>query len=217
MENTIACYSIDVKDKKYETLDSIYLSWKKNWFELFETIDNKEHCMSDEFSRQDQFLALYLNNRIAGSIGFREVNLKTEIGRDDSYIKPWPKSLIYEFNKESILLMSGFNLNTEFRGRFMKIPSMFIFGYFIMQQFILSPNKYLATIARNDAGVNKFCSAFGAQKVGYLDNFHGKACDLMLFEKSKVNLFPLSQMSSILQDKSILKMEHEENNYKKGA
>ncbi len=218
-KNAISCYWIknETSSKDSDYLNLLYKSWKRNWFDLFEEIGNREQCSSDEFARQDYFLALYLNHELAGSIGFREVDLSLEVGVDDSYMIPWPGEFKSTFSKEKILLMSGFNIAKKFRGRFLRVPSMFLFGTFIMKQFLRSKNLALVTIARNDAGVNKFCEAFGANKVGYSENFHGKECDLMCFEKESVKLFPIKAMEQILGDKEIEDFNEKKEIYKIGA
>ena len=196
----VFCYRIknDPSLSKNVHLISLYNGWKKSWFSLFQDMNNEAFCSSDEFSRQDYFLALFLNKKLAGYIGLREIDVSTEIGRDDSYIQPWPESFILQKTDKKILLMSGFNLDEEFRGRFLKVPSMFIFGTFIMKNFIESHNSSLITLARNDAGVNKFCSAFGATKVGFKESFHGKDCDLMEFQKENVKFYPLKRLKEII-------------------
>lgn len=206
----VHCYFLENTDSSGEhksILNAAYLSWKKSWFELFETMGGNEHCSSDEFSRQNYHLLLYLNNELAGSIGFREVDLCTDIGKDDSYLRPWPFEFKQQYKNQKILLMSGFNLSSKFRGRFMRLPSMFVFGTFIMKQFLRSSNNILITIARNDAGVNKFCASFGADKVGFAQDFHGKECDLMAFSKDKVKLYPLKKMEDLLSDIDIQNFE----------
>jgi|GEM_PF-4892211 len=195
------------QSRNKDFLDTLYRSWKKNWFDLFEEIGGNEQCNSDEFVKQDYFLSLHLDQELAGSVGLREVDLSFATGFDDSYLIPWPSNFKSSLAGHRVLLMSGFNLSKKYRGRFLGIPSMYIFGTLILKHFLSSPFEMMITVARNDAGVNRFCSAFGASKAGFTPEFHGKECDLMYFEKEHVKLFPLSRQEKLLSDLEVLEFK----------
>lgn len=164
-------------------VDATYNLWRKNWFGLFNQIDQTDLACSDEFTRQTDIGAIFFNKECVGSVGFRRVDLTKQFGRDDSYIKVWPPDVLNRvLEKQSYLwIISGFNIERKFATRVCNLPSVWLFGSLVNHRIQEINTQFAATISRNDVGVNKLCQRQGAEMITQKILFHGKECDLFLY------------------------------------
>jgi hypothetical protein len=61
------------------------------WAQTFAELNGAQRLFSDDFARQQKFVSLFQDGKCVGMVGFRFLDLATEVASDDSYFKIWPE------------------------------------------------------------------------------------------------------------------------------
>ncbi|MBO9665228.1 MAG: hypothetical protein J7501_00245 [Bdellovibrio sp.] len=82
--------------------NAAYSFWKAQWNQFIQEHQLEETLFSDDFTRSDSAGVLYLDNKIASIILYKERDLTRESSKDDSYFKVWPKELIEQLTRDRV-------------------------------------------------------------------------------------------------------------------
>ncbi len=177
-----------------EKCKDVYNVWYDTWIKEFREIDPNAKLYSDNFTRQDKILGLFIDNKCAGLTFFNTVNLNHEYWRKDSYFADWPCEVLddlCEKNDSEILVCSAYTVKEEFRKRrvLRSIVVADILAVASLDYFRSSQHTTMVGNMRNSKGANKIVYKFGADLLSTV-KCHNELSDLVKFQKEKLPEFP---------------------------
>lgn len=101
--------------------ESAYACWRKNWEHAFKMEMGSEAWLSsDQFTRQDEILALFYQGQAVGVSCFRRVDFGLTSSKHDSYFEHWPETAIHALTRRGkrVLVISQFAIDMAFRKTF---------------------------------------------------------------------------------------------------
>jgi hypothetical protein len=168
-----------------------YKIWKETWDEEYLRLGNKGRLPSDNFTRQDEVLSIFVDGKPAALTFFHTVDLSTAHGRDDSYFEPWPKGVIDNLTQwgPKVLVCSAFTIAKEFRKKLIfNIPLADILAAASVMHLKNSHHDLMVGNMRNTRRANEIVYRYGAQLLRTID-CNGEPSDLVFFKKSEIPKF----------------------------
>lgn len=98
--------------------NEVYGHWRDLWSKTFEQEFNDGNFLySNEFTRQDEVVALYYDGELAGLCCLRAVDFNEISTEHDSYFKKWPEITLHKLLKHGkrILICSQLTVTPAFR------------------------------------------------------------------------------------------------------
>jgi hypothetical protein len=102
-----------------------YACWRDVWQEAYQKeMDVDKELMSDDFTRQDEVMALFYEKECAAVVFFKWVDFNETPTWQDSYFKSWPEIALQGLCRHGrkILISSQFTLNFKFRKNYLNFP-----------------------------------------------------------------------------------------------
>lgn len=150
-------------------LHSIYKKTFKCWHETWDEFYHQEHTSeqklnSNEFTRQDEVLALFYKGECFAVTFFKEVDWSDETAALDAYFNPWTEEAIMGLRREGdkILICSQFTVAKNFRQRKTDIPWKYILSGFNMKRFLESDAHAMTGTMRVKKGMGRMSLEAGA-------------------------------------------------------
>ncbi len=188
----------------YWSLNSTYKLWKANWtnaFQHLKKLESDQTLTSDNFTRQDDIVALHVKDTCIATVGFRVLDMRFNCYHDDSYLELWPKDFIRDtLGGKQVLIMSGYTIHPDFRLKIFGVPTMHLLMGFGLRFFKESRADYLITIVRNDVGINKLVYLYGAHSVARDLPFNNTKVDLTYFVPSETQAVLENKYSERIQE-----------------
>lgn len=101
--------------------EKAYLCWRNNWEHAFKMeMGSDAWLSSDQFTRQDEILALFYQGECVGVSCFRRVDFNLNSSRHDSYFEHWPETAMHSLLKHGkrVLVISQFAIDQDYRKSF---------------------------------------------------------------------------------------------------
>jgi len=173
--------------------DAAYELWHSVWLATFRHLAGASHLDSNEFTRQDEILALSHAGVCISITALRWIDRTTRIGREDSYFRPWPPDALQKIGP--LLAVSSNTVIAEtFRGARIQSDgaepqrlSELIIGM-ALRRFAASKFHEFIGVARNDRKMDRVAAALGGKVIGRII-VHGIESDIMLFARSALPAF----------------------------
>jgi hypothetical protein len=164
-------------------IEQAYRCWQQVWSETFRELDGVERVHSDEFTRQHEIGALFLNDVCIGLTGYRWVDLSLPLHQDDSYFKVWPKAPLRRLQRDGSNVCIGSHLTVlpAWRGRRGDISVKEILLALSVRRFQASSADVLAGTMRNDRAMNVLGFRLGFTALFQDAVLHGVGVDLVAF------------------------------------
>jgi hypothetical protein len=179
-----------------KSLESIHQKSFKCWHDVWGDYYTNEHpsnhrLNSDEFTRQDDILAVFYKGECFGITFFKEVHFNDITAPLDSYFELWPQhamdALISRGKKISIC--SQFTIAQNYRGKTTDIQWKYVLFGFIMKRFLESEMDGMTGTMRVKRGMGRISYEAGAvpllQKLVYKDH-EDESVDLVGFFHKEV-------------------------------
>lgn len=163
-----------------------FKSWHQVWSAAFEEVGIEKKLFSDEFTRQDDVMALFEGDKCLASLFFRNVDLSQDLHRMDSYFAEWPELAVQRLMRDSqhICVGSQTTVIPEARGRYKQISMKRLLLALLVQYCIHNDDSSAVTAAmRNAKGMQKVGCEAGATLLQADVPVHGEPTDLMAFYK----------------------------------
>ena len=169
-----------------------YAMWQDQWLNTLREVAGTSRLFSDEFTRQDEIGALFLDGHCVAVTALRWIDRSTIIGREDSYFEPWPPHAFTSVGNGLVGISSNTIVHPEWRGADVKlsedganaalrIPLAIL--ALTQRRFTESRVSLIVGIARNDRAMNQIGAALGGWKVGQI-LVHGAESDLMCLPRT---------------------------------
>ncbi|PIS10169.1 MAG: hypothetical protein COT73_10800 [Bdellovibrio sp. CG10_big_fil_rev_8_21_14_0_10_47_8] len=100
-----------------EIYNEAYRHWKEIWVSTFKDLDGTDHIVSDNFTRQNEVLAVFSGVRCVAMVCHRQVDPGLLSTLDDSYFQQWPSENICRlFSKVSkVYIGNQISVESDFR------------------------------------------------------------------------------------------------------
>jgi hypothetical protein len=150
-------------------LHAIHQKSFKCWHETWNDFYNGEHhsnikLNSNEFTRQDEVLALFYEGECFAITFFKEVNWNDSTAALDAYFNPWTPEALQGLRRDgdNILICSQFTVAKNFRNRKVDIPWKYILSGFNMLCFLDSKADAMTGTMRVKKGMGRMSVEAGA-------------------------------------------------------
>ena len=184
--------------------------WRETWDKTYrQDFHSNDSLASDEFTRQDDILALFYKGECAALCFFAHVDMKDESALFDSYFRPWPKNAIDGLCAEGaeIIICSQFTVAEKFRKvgpkEIENVPWKIILMGMLSKYYMDSGKDGMTGTMRVSKGVEKLTYQFGAipliEKLEYAAGADTTLVDLVAFFQANVhNAYYEQQVSTFL-------------------
>ncbi len=174
-----------------EAVSRAYRSWIQVWQEEYSKIKPGQITFSDNFTRQDAAVAVFIDGECAALTLFNNLNLTSEMGRADSFFSAWPNNLIYNLQHDSprVLGWSAFSIPKSFRRlTVLNLPLRDLAvaaGVYYFQNHTNFETMLVAT--RNSRNVNSLLCKYGGRSLETVE-FNNEPSDLICFRRSQLSI-----------------------------
>jgi hypothetical protein len=169
-------------------LHDAYRCWREVWTATFAELDGVDRVHSDDFARQQEFVALFEEGRCIGLVGFRFLDLATEMACEDSYFKIWPEPVIVRARSISrvVCVMSNLTVHPSSRGSLGSTSVKEILTILATNRFAASVCSLALGTMRNNRGMSDLVYRYGATCLVPNAVLHGVSVDLVEFSRWSV-------------------------------
>lgn len=180
----------DLRDK----YNAIYDHWRAVWGPTFSELDGSETLYSDEFTRQDYIIGLFLKSECIAAICYRKCDLSLPATRKDSYFKIWPEDAIGALADAGPVSIIGSQISVAQEARQLqfnnwKVKTILSF-VFLFQMEKIKADAITGTM-RADKGMHDLFYGLGALPLKKDCFIHGVPVDLVgFFPKRSPLIFP---------------------------
>jgi hypothetical protein len=170
---------LDPSNVHSRDLTAAYELWLTVWQKTFKELGKSSLIPSDDFSRQDEIVALFDGPTCAALSFGRIVDMDSSIARHDSYFDAWlfADTVHLKQTGSLVYISSYFTVAEEYRGSAAKHELMRA----LIRQFECSRADVLAATTRNARGVNKLVARYGFETIRTGAVMHGADVDLMAY------------------------------------
>ena len=167
-----------------QIVEDAYSMWNLVWSETFEELDGNPSLFSDDFTRQDEIGALFVNETCAGVIFLNYVNLDHSRFKKDSYFKIWSKEDINELTKDGNKVIIGSNITVHKDFRQKMVEGERVKNVVLRQavnKLIQKDYDVMTGTMRCNRGMDTLAQSMGGQEISNNVIHHGVNVSLMGF------------------------------------
>ncbi|MGA9520145.1 MAG: hypothetical protein WBV82_01695 [Myxococcaceae bacterium] len=200
-----------------ELIDEAYRCWRRVWSDTLEELDGVTRISSDQFTRQHEIGALFLDKQCIGLSTFRFVDLRVPCMRDDSYFEVWPETALKALVRDGphICIGSQLTVAPEWRRGASGLPVKDLLLGLAVQRFLESRTNTMTGLMRNNRNMNELAYRLGAEPLMRGSTLHGVEVDLVAFRRHRQMLWAddpkLQRLQSGLWERARKEMHNEEN------
>lgn len=183
-----------------------YEFWKTTWKKTYEIFTwNPDSLYSDQWSRQENVGVLSYENEIVGTMFLTEVNIGTQMGRDDSILRMWSPGALQTLlsckpYNDTVLVFNWFTLNPEWRkSKLHNVDAKFILCAMGLKFWEMSRIDILCGCPITMSNVNKMCYEYGAHVVEKDVEESGVKVDLIYWDKNQHKIINYPRNSDIIE------------------
>lgn len=174
-----------------------YDHWKTLWRATFAELDNATSVESDNFSRQDDVLGLFIDDHCVAMVCHRYVDLALESVRDDSYFSTWTDENFAKVKSQGRWAAIGnqISIHPEYRKLPNGIATKDVLLWFSLRHLQNKNIDVIVGAVREDKGLDKLFASYGAEILAQGVQQHNVTVSLVSFEPKNINLntTPVSQ------------------------
>jgi hypothetical protein len=171
------------------TMRHAYELWRDGWTATLREVAGIERLYSDEFTRQDEIVAVFRAGVCIAVGGLRWADLSLPAAREDSYFGRWPEPVLVRLERSLVCITSNTLVAPEWRGARIELegsPPMTLQVAMIalpIQRWLDSPARFVVGVARNDRAMNRTARGLGMSRYATI-RVHGIESDIMVGERS---------------------------------
>lgn len=190
-------------DRCMQQHEQAYLLWKKVITEAYRQerlTELEQHFSSDEFLRQEEFIALFHGVEAVGLFMSHWVDLRYTAAREHSYFSHYPAELVQALADQYPKLMVMCNLATHTDWRQSAIGygiTDLLVSMTAAKRFKASSAQALITFTRNNRKTNELGYRHGGVPLCQGHFTHGGASDIILFKRDAVRLSPIEGIAPL--------------------
>jgi hypothetical protein len=177
--------------------DCAYLAWHETWEKTYKCdFQATSFLPSDEFTRQDEILAIFFRGECAALCFFSHVNMVDESAKSDSYFKNWPEIAVSGLCEQGseVIICSQFTVIEKFRKEELMMDASWknILMGLLIKYFVESQKHAMTGTMRVNKAMDRLTYKFGAtpliEKMEYPAGKEMTLVDLVAFFQSNVQI-----------------------------
>lgn len=187
-----------IKRNNPKELQGIYQKTFKCWYDTWNHYFHGEYetdvkLNSNEFTRQDEIIAIFYKGECFATTFFKEVNWDDETAALDSYFNPWGPEVIEGLTArgKNVLICSQFTVARNFRNRKTDIPWKYILSGFNMKRFLETDCDAMTGTMRVSKGMGRMSVEAGATPLAVnvpCKDHEGELVDIVAFFQTEVKM-----------------------------
>ena len=180
----------------------VFRHWNTTWNEAFKELHGDYRLFSDNVTRQDYILTLFLGEKCIAMNCFRLAFQGMQATFSDSYFKNWNEQACADLVKEGprILVSSQFSIEEGFRGKSLGFNLKDVLGVLSVELFLSTDCDVMTGALRKNRGVDKVGDRISGTKIQEATpSGHGDFVDLFAFYRSNLEAARNSLMVPALQ------------------
>lgn len=156
--------------------------WYDVWSQTFRELDDSKHIPSDDFTRQDEILALFHKEQCVALICHRYVETDNPAIWYDSYFNPWPSHAKEALRTgKHLVIGSQISIHPDFRGRSHGMSLKELIVHCSLSHLAKKDVDAITGVMRADKAMHHLFYACGAQPLERGLVFHNVPVDLVAF------------------------------------
>jgi hypothetical protein len=166
-------------------LTEAYDCWATVWREAFYELEGATVVHSDNFSRQDEIAAFFVEDQCIALIGHRFVDLREPMVHDDSYFRAWPKDALERAaaHGSRAFISNILTVRPEWRNSSGVDLKELCMGFSVKRFLQTSADCWIGQ-PRNNRGVTAVCYRLGCEALETEVPLHGVTVDLLAFYRA---------------------------------
>jgi hypothetical protein len=167
--------------------NSAFAHWHRTWEEHFKERDGISALHSDNFTRQDDLLALFWKDVCISVICYRRSNMEFKANEFDSYFSPWDKESINQLCKHSqdVIVCSQVSVEPGYNRIENTVKVTELMTFLSVHLAREAGVTAFTGTARKDKGMHNIFAKYGAQLIKSDVPLHNGFVDLMAFYPPK--------------------------------
>lgn len=163
--------------EKYKT---IYNHWHTIWSATFQEIDEGDGLFSDQFTRQDEILALFHNDVCVAVCCHRLVDMRMPSFKKDSYFEPWTDYALQRLRKngDKVIIDSQVSVDPKFRKMQNGMKFIDLMAYVSFLHLSRLQISSITAASRNLRSMDSVFEKFGPEHLEKDVLYHGESTSL---------------------------------------
>ena len=176
-----------VESQMIESYKEIFSHWQRVWSETFKEVEGSQTLFSDDFTRQDEIMALFYKTTCISICCHRLGNLALPSFKKDSYFKAWSDESIQALAKDgqSIIIDSQISVDPEHRKLEGGIRVIELMTCLSLQHLTQLKVSGITAAARNLRSMNQVFEKFNPVLLEKEVLLHGEETNLYAFYPSQ--------------------------------
>lgn len=175
-----------------------YSCWMGVWTQTYRELCQKDKIMSDDFSRQDEVMALFREDKCLGMVFMRSESFSDPAIWHDSYFSSWPAFAINRLSRhgDKFTIVSYMTGAQDERGKpvegKMKIQELLM--SLSSLRFLELGTDVMVGTPRLAVGMGNSCAQAGATRIFMGQQMHGVDIECLEFTKANVKALELPEL-----------------------
>jgi hypothetical protein len=198
-----------------EIYHSAFACWLGVWTQTYRELCQKSGIVSDDFTRQDEALALFQGNKCLGMVFMRSESFSDPAVWHDSYFSVWPAFAIKRLSRHGprFTICSYMTGAQDERGKpvdgEMKMQELLM--ALASQRFLETGTDVMVGTPRLAVGMGKSCAQVGSSRIFMGQQMYGVDVECLEFTKSSVSALKLPDLVYKKWDERIVHLRSETN------
>jgi hypothetical protein len=174
------------------TMRQAYELWRDGWGATLRDVCGLQRIHSDEFTRQDEIVAMFHAGTCIAVSGLRWLDLSLPMARDDSYFGCWPEPAIVRLERSLICISSNTLIAPAWRGTRIElggapthIPLKLAMIGLPLKRYVESRARFMVGVTRNDRAMDRTSRELGFFRLATIQ-VHGIDSDVVAAERSSL-------------------------------
>ena len=169
-------------ERDFDDYSGAYQLWKNVWSKTFAELEGARHLNSDDFTRQDEILALFSDETCVALVCQRYFDPRNPAIWDDSYFRPWtPEARRALCRGPRLVIGNQITIHSNYRGRSGGVSLKdLILSCFLVYHDRRGVDAITGTM-RADKGMHGLAYDCGAQALERGVIFHNVPVDIVAF------------------------------------
>ena len=181
----------EVENSLLHEYQKIYNHWHSVWSQTFKEVSGNATLFSDNFTRQDEIIAVMKNDKCISAVCHRLFDFRTTAARNDSYFESWPEDAFHRLGKNgpTIVIAGQLSVDPEYRKTQSGIRMSELTTYLSLGRLQHLPISGISIAARNARSMDSIFRVYQPETLREEITLHGEPTSLF-------GLYPPTMSSS---------------------
>lgn len=170
----------EVESSLLQDYKNIYHHWHSVWSQTFKEVSGSGMLFSDNFTRQDEIVAVMKDGKCISAVCHRLFDFRTTAPRNDSYFESWPEQAFNQLGKNghTIVIAGQLSVDPEYRKTQSGIRMSELTTYLSLGRLQHLPISGISIAARNSRGMDSLFRVYQPETLCEEIILHGEPTSL---------------------------------------